>query len=59
MIKIDMEMPRTCAECPFFSGYHYGTCLASDLYYGSEHPEFDRHIDCPLQEVEDDGRPEL
>ena len=54
MIKIDMQMPRTCAECPFFSGYHGGTCLASDLYYGSEHPEFDRHIDCPLEEVEDD-----
>ena len=57
MIKIDMQMPNNCAECPFYSGYHDGMCLASqysELYYGGEHPEFDRHPMCPLEEVEDD-----
>ena len=56
MIKIDMQMPDNCAECPFYSGYHGGRCLASqydELYYGGEHPEFYRHANCPLEEVEE------
>ena len=57
MIKINMEMPRNCAECPFYSGSRYGGDCAvayNELYFAGVLVSFDRHEDCPLEEVEDD-----
>ena len=60
MIKIDMQIPRTCSECPFYSGYKWGFCLASDrevwdfIDFSTTYVTEYRHEDCPLQEVEDD-----
>ena len=57
MIKIDMNMPNCCDECPFYSGFSKGTCLAdewNDLYFGNIHVDIERHLRCPLQEVEDE-----
>ena len=57
MIKIDMEMPELCIDCPFYNGQNKGTCLAdpwNDLYFGNIIREIERHPRCPLQEVEDD-----
>lgn len=60
MIKIDMEMPRTCSECLFYSGYKLGLCLASDndiwdrMDFNETYVTEERHTDCPLQEVDDD-----
>lgn len=60
MIKIDMEMPRTCSECPFYSGCQWGLCLASNrdawdkMDFNETYVTEERHEDCPLQEVEDD-----
>lgn len=55
MIKIDMEMPRCCIECPFYSGIQSGTCLASngDVYGIGYRATYDIHYNCPLEEVED------
>ena len=60
MIKIDMEMPRTCSECSFYSGHQRGLCLASDrdlwdkMDFNKTYVTEFRHEDCPLQEAEDD-----
>ena len=57
MIKIDMEMPRRCIDCPFYSGSRYGgDCAAAynELYFAGVPVSFDRHEHCPLEEVEDD-----
>lgn len=56
MIKIDMEMPRCCIECPFYSGIQSGTCIASDgdVYGMGYRATYEIHHDCPLEEVEDD-----
>ena len=58
MIKIDMSMPKNCIKCPFYNGYHGGTCVASDwddLYFGSGfYPDLERHSNCPLKEVDED-----
>ena len=56
MIKIDIEMPDYCMKCPFYNGYMRGTCVASpyyDLDFGSTDADMERHIDCPLQEIDD------
>lgn len=57
MIKIDINMPNYCAECPFYSGFCKGTCLAdpySILYLGNTCVDMERHPSCPLEEVDDD-----
>lgn len=57
MIKIDMEMPDYCKECPFYSGYRNGTCLADpwdNIYFGNVNIEYERAARCPIQEVEED-----
>ena len=54
MIKIDMTIPSYCSECPFYSGYNRGSCLAGDLYFGSTCVDMERHKYCPLQEVDED-----
>lgn len=60
MIKINMDMPRTCSECPFYSGYKWGLCLASNNHiwdrfdFNETYVTEYRHEDCPLQEVYDD-----
>lgn len=56
MIKIDMEMPRCCIECPFYSGIQSGTCLASDgdVYGMGYRATYETHYNCPLEEVEED-----
>lgn len=57
MIKINMEMPRNCAECPFYSGSRYGgDCAAAynELYFAGALVSFDRHEHCPLEEVDED-----
>lgn len=56
MIKIDMEMPRRCIQCPFYRGSSSGgKCnIDDDLYFGSTYPDMERHDRCPLKEVEDD-----
>ena len=57
MIKIDMQMPRYCCECPFYSGYNGGLCLVDEyngFFFGSTCIEIERHPRCPLQEVDDD-----
>ena len=57
MIKINMSMPKCCLECPFYSGFQRGTCLADNyngLYFGDLDAEYNRHPECPLQEVEED-----
>lgn len=56
MIKIDMEIPDTCATCPFYSGSRYGgDCAAAynDLYFADTDVMLVRHQHCPLQEVEE------
>lgn len=56
MIKIDMNMPNCCAECPFYSGFCKGTCLADQyniLYLGGTYVDMERHLSCPLKEVDD------
>ena len=59
MIKIDMSMPECCIKCPFFNGYHGGTCVASnwdDLYFSNTYPDMERHSDCPLKECEEENK---
>ena len=57
MIKIDMEMPSFCSECPFYSGYNGGICIAyqgevwNGLCFGYTEMVIERHRLCPLQEV--------
>lgn len=55
MIKIDMKMPSCCIECPFYSGYDSGRCLASydELRLWNNDVIIDRNSHCPLQEVDD------
>ena len=60
MIKIDIQMPRTCSECPFYSGYNWGLCLASkrepwdQIDFSATYVTEYRHEDCPLEEAGDD-----
>lgn len=56
MIKIDIQMPKCCMECPFYRGsYSRGSCTVSgyDLYFGNMWPDVDRYSGCPLEEVEE------
>ena len=57
MIKIDMEIPRCCIECPFYSGIQSGTCLASDgdVYGMGFLAIYEIHYNCPLKEVEENA----
>ncbi len=57
MIKIDMEMPKSCRECLYydvFKGYNY--CNLLDESIGCEilgnKINTQRHSRCPLQELE-------
>ena len=52
MIKIDMEMPKYCDECPFFDDrYDYPTCIINNLSSGYNFPIRKKRMDfCPLQE---------
>ena len=49
MIKIDMEMPRRCTQCPFYRGSSSGgKCnIDDDLYFGSTYPDMEKHDRCP------------
>lgn len=57
MIKIDMLMPEDCMHCPFYRGSPFGGSCAVDIWdslsFGSVRPDWERHHNCPLQEVED------
>ena len=49
MIQIDIEMPKTCLECPLHDG-EYGWCnLNYDITMDCE----ERPKECPLHEVTD------
>ena len=56
MIKIDMEMPKSCIDCPFLHHDYFGdfTCGAQD-FETIDYVEGERADDCPLEEVEDSG----
>jgi hypothetical protein len=45
MVAIDMEMPKSCAECLFMS---YSECLLNDEYIMDT---AERDNDCPLKEI--------
>ena len=55
MIQIDMEMPKTCDDCPFHI-YHSGknyVCVATPLFYPMNLANYKdgRKDFCPLKEV--------
>lgn len=57
MVKIDMDIPEICTECPFYMGLHGGMCLISEISYEShsmDSPEYQRQSWCPLIESEEE-----
>ena len=51
MIKIDIEMPKCCGECPFLhnDGFDYYYCGAQD-FLTIDYVEGERADTCPLEE---------
>ncbi len=61
MVKIDIEMPESCFKCPirhitedFLGDFVYLCGFIRDPI--KEGRAEQRHPDCPLKEVSDDGR---
>ena len=51
MIVIDMEMPKSCDECPLFDDrWDYPTCYVNQLSSGYNFPIKDKRMDfCPIK----------
>ena len=46
----DMDVPKTCGECPFLQGYIKTWCWLTEknLYADRIDLQFERHKDCPI-----------
>lgn len=53
MIKIDMEMPKSCSECKYKErdAYERYTCKLLNITFPAEY--ISRFVLCPLQEVKE------
>ena len=51
MIVIDMDMPKSCDECPLFDDrWDYPTCYVNQLSSGYNFPIRDKRMDfCPIK----------
>ena len=56
MIQIDMEIPKSCADCPLFGSeddnYYWRWCKITDSVIRKTTCGKRRLDDCPLKEVE-------
>ena len=56
-LEINMRMPKSCTQCPFYNGgYGGGDCVVTNccLYFAGVDVVNCRHQHCPLEEAEDD-----
>lgn len=51
MIKIDMEMPKSCCECPCID--MYGFCPLIKVYVDWDERNCEKPDNCPLIEVKE------
>lgn len=55
-LEINMRMPASCVQCPFYTGSRTGgECIATNygLYFAGTDVIYYRHKYCPLKEEED------
>lgn len=55
MVIIEMEMPKSCNDCPMYDDrWDYPTCYITDKSMGYKFNIFDRRMPhCPLKEIKE------
>lgn len=54
MVRIPVDMPKKCAECPCYDDTMYGKCRVKEIWFGAEDGAWfdDRRPSwCPLEEA--------
>lgn len=55
MVKIEMEMPKSCADCPFEKDFE---CILDDDLFANGECDTMRNKHCPLIECEEERKDE-